>query len=124
MIPQRYSEHLYALMRIVFGAMYLSAGLMKLGVFGGPRMPLNSLAGAAMVLETVLGVLITVGLFTRPAAFIASGQMAAAYFIGHQSKGLLPIQNQGLPAVLLCFGFLYIAARGAGMCSADHARKR
>lgn len=78
----------------------------------------------AGVIELVLGLLIMVGLFTRIAAFLASGQMAFAYFTEHQPKGLLPIENGGEPAVLFCFGFLLLAAIGGGAYALDAARSK
>ncbi len=113
----------YAALRIVSGFVYLSHGLQKFGMFGGPARPLASLPGAAAMIEAVAGTLIVLGLFTRPAAFLASGQMAAAYFIAHIGNGLLPIQNQGDPAVLLSFVFLYVWATGPGRFSVDAALK-
>jgi len=82
-----------------------------------------SLFGAAGVIECVAGTLITLGLFTRPAAFIASGMMAYAYFTAHLPNGLWPIVNRGEPAVMNCLAFLYMAARGSGPLSADALRK-
>jgi putative oxidoreductase len=76
----------------------------------------------AGVIELVGGILIAIGLLAGLAAFIASGEMAAAYFLAHAPRGTWPIQNQGELAVLYCFAFLYIAARGAGMFSIDGAR--
>jgi len=124
MIPERLAPHTYALMRIVFGLMYMSYGLLKLGLLGSPPVDLASLLGAAAVIEAFIGPLIAMGLLTRPLAFIASGEMAAAYFIAHQPHGTWPAQNQGTPAVLFCFAFLHIAARGAGIWSLDYARAR
>src|SRR5688500_18629545 len=123
MIPERFAPHTYAVMRIVFGTMFMTYGLQKLGLFGGQAMPLASLVGLAMAIELIGGALIALGLFTRPAAFLASGEMAAAYFMAHQPQGLLPVQNQGIPAVLFCFAFLHLAAVGAGMWSLDTARR-
>lgn len=120
MIPATYAPHILSLMRIVFAWLYLTHGLQKMfGLFGGTVAPLASMFGAAAVIEIVAGTLILLGLFTRPAAFIASGQMAAAYFIAHLPKSVWPVENFGEPAVLLCFGFLYIASRGAGPLSVD-----
>jgi putative oxidoreductase len=124
MIPERLALHTFALMRIVFGLMYMSYGLLKLGLLGSPAVELASLLGAAAVIEAFIGPLIVMGLWMRPLAFIASGEMAAAYFIAHQPHGTWPVQNQGIPAVLFCFAFLYIAARGAGIWSLDYARTR
>ena len=82
------------------------------------------LMGFAGVLELAGGVLIVIGLFTRPTAFVLSGEMAAAYFMGHAPQGnvLLPLLNQGEPAVLFCFIFLFLSVAGAGAWSADAAR--
>jgi putative oxidoreductase len=124
MIPERLAPHTFAVMRIVFGLMYMSYGLLKLGLLGSPAVELASLLGAAAVIEAFIGPLIAMGLLTRPLAFIASGEMAAAYFIVHQPHGAWPVQNQGIPAVLFCFAFLHVAARGAGIWSLDHARAR
>lgn len=129
MIPDRYSTQVYALFRIVFGLLFLMHGLQKLaGLFGGvPGMsggvPLASLVGAAGIIESVTGALILAGLFTRPAAFLASGTMAYAYFSVHQLMGPWPIVNNGEPAVMNCFAFLYMAARGSGIWSVDAIRK-
>ena len=123
MIPQRYAPAVYPLLRVVSAFLYLSHGLQKVfGMFGGQVIPLGSLLGAAGLIELVLGLLILIGLFTRPAAFVASGEMAAAYFMGHLPRALWPIQNMGEPAVLLCFVFLYVAARGADPWSVDALR--
>ena len=130
MIPAAAAPHVYALMRIVFGLMFLSFGLVKFGMLGGiggsgGAAPFLSWPyGIAALLEVVLGVLIAIGLFAKPAAFVASGQMAVAYFMSHQPQGALPVQNDGIPAVLFCFAFLYIAARGAGTWSADGTMRR
>jgi putative oxidoreductase len=124
MIPERYAPQLYALFRVVVGFLFLFHGLQKLfGMFGGQVVPLTSLFGVAGVIELVGGVLIMIGLFTRIAAFIASGEMAGAYFIAHFPKGLVPIENGGELAVLYCFAFLYMSARGPGICSVDGLRR-
>lgn len=126
MIPERYTPHAYAAFRIVFGLMFLSHGLQKifgmfggLAQFGGQLPALASEPGIAGVLELGLGTLIMLGLFTKLAAFVASGEMAVAYFKGHQRTAFWPLENQGELAVLFCFAFLYIAARGAGRWSVD-----
>jgi putative oxidoreductase len=124
MIPERYAPQVYALFRIVAGFLFIFHGLQKFGLLGGQAMPLASMMGVAAIIEAVGGLLVMIGLFTRPAAFIASGEMAVAYFMAHQPKGTWPIQNQGELAVLFCFAFLYIAARGAGVWSADAAMGR
>jgi putative oxidoreductase len=121
-VRDRFTAITYVLMRIVFGTMFTSYGLLKLGLLGAPRVPMMSLLGAAAVIEVICGPLITIGLWTRIAAFVASGEMAVAYYRGHSTHGLLPVQNQGIPAVLFCFAFLYVAARGAGAWSVDGGR--
>jgi putative oxidoreductase len=108
----------YAAFRIVTGFLFAFHGAQKLfGAFGGQAQPLASMPGAAGAIELVCGVLVMVGVLTGIAAFLASGEMAVAYFLAHAPKGLWPIENQGELAVLYCFAFLYIAARGAGMWS-------
>lgn len=120
---ERFEPAVYAVLRMVLGFLYLVHGLQKMfGLFGGQVMPVTSMLGVAGVIEVVAGLAIVVGLWTRGAALVASGEMAAAYFLAHLPRGLWPVQNGGEPAVLLCFGFLYIAARGAGAWSADAIR--
>lgn len=120
MIADRYANYVYSLMRMVFGFLFIFHGLQKIfGMFGGRTAELISLRGLAGVIEIVAGALIMIGWHARPAAFIASGQMAFAYFLSHQPGGVWPIQNRGELAVLYCFAFLYIAARGAGPLSLD-----
>lgn len=123
MIPTRYSNDIYALVRVVFGFLYMAHGLQKMfGLFGGDILPLASLRGVAGVIEAVAGALIVAGLFTRQVAFLASGQMAAAFFLSHFPRAFWPIENGGELAVLFCFAFLYIASRGAGPWSLDTLR--
>lgn len=120
----------YFLLRVVAGLLFLQAGGMKiLGWFGG--MPPNGETAQLMtqigiggLLELVGGFLIMLGLFTRPVAFILSGMMAVAYWQFHAPNGTWPVQNQGVPAVLLCFIFLYMAARGGGDYSLDALIRR
>ena len=120
-----FASYAYALLRIVVGLLFVCHGGQKLfGWFGGQPVPLGSLFGVAGILEMVLGILITIGLLTGTAAFIASGEMAVAYFIGHFPKSFWPLENQGEPAVLFCFIFLYMATRGSGIWSIDAARGR
>jgi len=119
MIPERMAPQVYALMRIVFGLMFMTYGLQKFGMLGGQAVPLASVYGAAAIIEVAAGIMIAVGLLTRAAAFIAAGEMAVAYFMAHQPQGMLPVQNMGMPAVLFCFAFLYVAARGAGIWGID-----
>lgn len=117
-----------SLLRIVAAMVLISPGAMKLlGWFGGmpPGVVLTPLLRLAGWIEIVGGVLILLGLLTRPAAFIASGEMAFAYFLGHfQHGGFWPIQNHGEPAVLLCFIFLFLSAVGPGPISLDHLMAR
>jgi len=91
---------------------------------GGGTAPLTSLAGFAGVLELVGGAFLLVGLFTRPVAFLLSGEMAVAYFKGHAGQGLWPVLNGGVPAVICCFVWLYISAAGPGPWSIDALRRR
>lgn len=117
----RYSPHLYAILRFVAGLMFAMHGSQKLFGWPGdrPRVDLTSLMGLAGAVELAGGLLIALGLFTGIAAFIASGQMAFAYFMSHSAKGPLPILNQGELAALFCFLFLYISSRGSGVWSLD-----
>lgn len=121
----KYSSSLYALLRIVSGLMFAMHGSQKLlGWPGGQEtVELFSLMGLAGVIELVGGLMIAFGLFASIAAFIASGEMAVAFFMAHFPQAALPILNNGEPAVLYCFLFLYIAARGSGIWSIDASRK-
>ncbi len=122
----RYTEPIYALLRIVTGFLFTCHGVQKVfGALGGEKVPPGpTLPFIAGVLELVLGVLVLLGLFTSIAAFLASGEMAVAYFMVHQAGGALPIQNGGELAALYAFVFLYIAARGSGIWSIDGAFRR
>jgi putative oxidoreductase len=120
----RYSSYVYAILRIVMGFLFLQHGTQKFFAWPPPAQPggggpLEGLSLVAAILELVCGVLIMVGFFTSFAAFIASGLMAVAYFMVHQPMGALPISNRGELAVVYCFIFLYIAARGSGIWSVD-----
>jgi putative oxidoreductase len=121
----RFDSQTYALLRIVGGLLFLFHGLQKLfGMYGGKVMPLTSMPGLAGIIELVGGTLIMIGWFASPAAFLASGEMAYAYFTMHQPRGTWPIENGGELAALYCFLFLYIAARGSGIWSIDWLRGR
>ncbi|MBC7964125.1 MAG: DoxX family protein [Steroidobacteraceae bacterium] len=121
-----FNSHCYALMRIVAGFLFLWHGAQKL--FGFPAaMPADVPALITYIagpIELIGGILIMIGLFTNWAAFLASGLMAAAYWMGHGTKALLPIQNHGELAVLYCFIFLFISTQGSGIWSVDALRKR
>ena len=113
-------EFVFGLTRIVFGFLFACHGAMKLfGAFGGHVMIHNPWMLAAGILEFGGGLLVALGLMTRPAAFILSGEMAAAYFRAHFPAGFWPIQNKGELAVLFCFFFLYLSTRGPGRLSLD-----
>ena len=121
----RTAPFIYAALRIVAGLMFACHGAQKLfGVLGGRQLPLMSQSGAAGVIELVCGLLIAVGFLTSLAAFLASGEMAAAYFIAHAPRGPLPIQNGGELAVLYCFVFLYFAARGTVALGIESGKRR
>src|SRR5262245_42314575 len=112
----RFEPMAYAAMRIVCGFLFSCHGAQKLfGAFGGHQVSIHTpLMLAAGIIEFGGGVLILVGLFTHIAGFVASGEMAVAYFMMHAGKGFFPIQNGGELAVVYCFLFLFIACRGAG----------
>jgi len=121
-----YAPRIYALMRIIVGLLFACHGGQKLfGLFGGvdgSAVPLFSLLGVAGVIEMVGGLLVAIGFLGGYAAFVASGEMAAAYFMQHSPSGFWPIVNNGELAVLFCFVFLYIASTGSGIWSIDGAR--
>ena len=122
----RFNAQGYALMRIVVGFLFLWHGVQKLFNFpaGMPAgVPAYIIYGAGPI-ELICGILVMIGLLTRFAAFLACGQMAAAYWIAHGTKALLPIQNNGELAVLYCFVFLFISTQGGGIWSVDAAQKR
>ena len=124
----RFEPQFRAVLRIVVAFLFIQHATAKF--FGVPHvaffdgMSLMSLLGVAGIIELVGGTLVLIGLFTRVAAFILSGEMAVAYFMGHASHGgvLTPILNQGESAVLFCFVFLFFAAAGAGAWGIDTMR--
>lgn len=116
----KYSDPIYALLRLVVGLLYACHGAQKLfGVLGGQSHLDNPLLLAAGIIEFGGGVLIAFGLFASIAAFVASGEMAVAYFMVHARGGFWPIVNKGELAVAYCFVFLYVASRGSGPLSVD-----
>jgi putative oxidoreductase len=112
----KYSPQIRGVLRIIVGLLFLEHGLMKLVGFPAPMGagPLPPLMMAAGIIELVGGALVALGLFSRIAAFVCSGEMAAAYFMAHFPRGIYPAQNGGDAAILFCFLFLYIAAAGPG----------
>ena len=127
----RFQPQALSILRIIAGLLFLSAGLQKW--FGFPvanpsyaNITLVSMFGIAGLIEIIGGTLVTVGLLTRAAAFIMSGEMAVAYwyFANRPAKGFMPIQNGGTLEVLFCFVFLYLVFAGAGAWSVDALRRR
>jgi putative oxidoreductase len=120
----QYQPQMLAVLRIMTGLLFLAHGTAKHFGFPDTGMmpPLFSLIGLAGVIEIVGGTLIVLGLFTRIAAFITSGEMAVAYFMVHAPISFFPILNDGIPAVLYCFIFLYLVFAGAGAWSIDAQR--
>jgi putative oxidoreductase len=117
----RYAPHVLSIVRIMVALLFFEHGLSKLFGFpqASPPPVLFSLSWFAGVIEFVGGALLAVGLFSRASAFVMSGQMAFAYFIGHAPRDFFPINNRGDAAILYCFIFLYIAFAGGGPWSLD-----
>ena len=121
----RFAPHIYALLRIVAGLLFAEHGAQKLlGVLGGRQVAITSQFGVAGLIELVGGLMIAAGVYASPIGFIASGEMAVAYFRTHAPQGFWPVQNGGELAVLYCFLFLYVAARGNGQWSIQGGKKR
>lgn len=121
----RFAPYLYALLRIMAGFLFFQHGLPKLfGGFGRPApAELFSQMGLAGLIEVIGGALISIGLFTSPVAFLASGEVAWAYFQSHAPRGFWPVTNGGELAALYSFVFLYFSAMGSGKLSLDSIRK-
>ena len=115
-----------SILRIVTALLFLEHGTMKLLGFPPSQMhpPLFSLVGVAGLMELIGGVLLIAGLFTRPVAFLLSGQMAVAYFMAHAPQSVFPIINRGEAAILFCFVFLYFVFAGGGAWSLDAKMKK
>jgi putative oxidoreductase len=115
------APYLLSLLRIITAFIFMEHGSMKLFGFPAPMgdISLFSLMGLAGTLEVFGGLLILIGLFTRPVAFLLSGEMAFAYFMAHAPNGFWPVLNHGEPAALYCFIYLYLAAAGGGAWSVD-----
>ena len=124
-----WAPRLLSILRIIAAFLFVQYGTAKLLAFpaaimpGGGTAPLASLVGIASVLEMVGGALLLLGLFTRPVAFLLSGEMAFAYFLGHAGSGFWPVLNGGADAVLFCFIWLYVSAAGPGPWSIDALRE-
>ena len=116
----RYSERIYAVMRVVIGILFACHGAQKLfGVLGGQSQLANPILLAAGIMEFVGGGLVALGLWASYAAFVASGEMAVAYMAVHARGGFWPVVNRGELALLYCLVFLYMASRGSGPFSVD-----
>jgi len=120
-----WAPYFLSTLRILAAFLFVQYGSAKLLAFpaaimpGGGTVPVASIPGFAGALESVGGALLLLGLFTQPVAFVLSGEMAFAYFLGHARGGFWPVLNGGVPAVMFCFVWLYIAAAGPGPWSID-----
>lgn len=124
-----YTPVMRGILRIVSGALFFAHGLQKFagfppGEMAGAGLTFSSAGAFAGVIELIAGFLIMIGLWTRPAAFIASGTMAFAYFIGHAPQNFFPVNNGGDAAILYCFLFLYFVFAGGGAWGIDYARDK
>ena len=122
----RFTPWAITALRIITGLLFIEHGLVKLAGFPEGAQPgvqpLTSLFGVGGVIELATGLLVVVGLVTRPAAFVAAGQMAVAYFMFHAPSGFYPVLNGGEPAILFAFIFLLLSTTGAGAFSLDGLR--
>jgi len=124
-----YTPHGLAALRVMSGLLFLAHGTQKFLMFpagerAGSGWAFASLGAWAGLIELVTGALIVAGLFTRPAAFLASGAMAFAYFLGHAPQGAFPVNNGGDASILYCFVFLFLSIAGPGAFSVDGALRR
>jgi putative oxidoreductase len=117
-----WSLRMLSVLRIITGLLFLEHGTQKLFAFPGPGPALTTLLVVQALLELVGGILILIGLFTRPVAFILAGDMAVAYFMAHAPRGFFPTLNGGQLAILFCFVFLYLFVAGGGVWSVDEQR--
>ena len=117
-----WSARMLSVLRIMTGLLFLEHGTQKLFAFPGPGPALTPLLVVQSLLELAGGVLIVIGLFTRPVAFILAGDMAVAYFMAHSPRGFFPTLNGGQLAILFCFVFLYLFVAGGGAWSVDQQR--
>ncbi len=122
MFMSKFQDETYAAFRIVFGLLFVFHGTQKLFGFPAAGPDLNPMLAAAGVIELVGGAMVAVGFMASWAAFLCSGTMAVAYWIAHGLNHLFPSVNKGELAVLYCFAFLFISARGSGIWSVDGAR--
>jgi putative oxidoreductase len=122
----KWTPHILAILRIVTALLFLEHATMKFFQFPaaipGVPYPLPSIMLVAGAIEVIAGLLMTVGYYTRIAAFIASGEMAAAYWMAHAPQTFWPALNMGEPAIMFCFIFLYLAFAGAGAWALDNVR--
>lgn len=127
-LPASWTPYLLSVLRFVTGLTLLQHGTGKILHFPAgvvpPTFNLASMPGYAGYIELVCGILLVLGLFTRPAAFLASGMTAVAYFMVHAPQGFFPILNKGELAVVYCFVFLYLCAAGPGPWSIDAKMKK
>ena len=125
-----WAPQLLSILRIIAAFLFIQVGTAKIFAFpaavmpGGGTAPAGSLAWFAGVLEVFPGAFLLLGLFTRPVAFLLSGEMAFAYFIGHAPQGLWPVLNEGSGPILFCFLYLYLSSAGPGPWSVDAALRR
>jgi putative oxidoreductase len=119
-----WSPRMLSVLRIMTGLLFMEHGMQKFFAFPSPGPALTPLLIVQGLLELIGGVLIVIGLFTRPVAFILAGDMAVAYFYAHVPRGFFPQVNAGQLAIMFCFVFLYLFVAGGGVWSVDQQRAR